>query len=55
MADYCGAYTTFTKEQQAEDELLLAELSESHRRTRNAIFMMDQVLLDDRHLNYHND
>lgn len=43
-ADYCGEYTTFTQEQQAEDELLLLDLQTSQAHTRDDLLLMDQCV-----------
>eukprot|EP00615_Pteridomonas_danica_P013936 CAMPEP_0114381324 /NCGR_PEP_ID=MMETSP0102-20121206/3382_1 /TAXON_ID=38822 ORGANISM="Pteridomonas danica, Strain PT" /NCGR_SAMPLE_ID=MMETSP0102 /ASSEMBLY_ACC=CAM_ASM_000212 /LENGTH=931 /DNA_ID=CAMNT_0001536785 /DNA_START=60 /DNA_END=2852 /DNA_ORIENTATION=+ len=44
LADYCGAYTTFSQEQQAEDELLLSELQTSHDFTRNDLQLINECV-----------
>ena len=43
-ADFCGEYTSFSEEQQTEDELLLAELARSHGVTRDDHFLMGQCI-----------
>ena len=40
-ADYCGAYKTFTEEQQADDELTLADLKASQSRMRDDLYLMN--------------
>jgi len=40
-ADYCGAYKTFTAEQQADDELTLADLKASQSAMRDDLYLMD--------------
>uniref|UniRef100_A0A7S2RBE8 Uncharacterized protein n=1 Tax=Rhizochromulina marina TaxID=1034831 RepID=A0A7S2RBE8_9STRA len=43
-SDICGEYTTFTQEQQQEDEALLSSLVSSHELTRDDVYMMGQCI-----------
>jgi hypothetical protein len=44
LADYCSAYVTFSQTQQQQDELLLADIQNSHDSTRNDLFMVSECI-----------